>query len=195
MPRIFAPKEDYNAKQGLVDFYNGAAAVDADDTGAVAYFTAEGFDIDTNKHALTALDKLDRATLDAILLYLGTALTDGDGKYEVIRKIETSISAKYIGALTVASSAGTLAGDTNIDITDAAGLGTGNAYYYKCGATAPAPLYGDTINDDWKVIDTDDDIKPPSAPNNAKITVVKAVVDTGFILASGTATITVNEQT
>ena len=103
MPRIYAPKEDVNTLAGHVDFFNGAAAVDEDATNAIAFFTAAGCDIDYNKHELTALDKLPRDVLDEISLYLGVA--PGADKYAVIRGIETSISTKYLGAITPTSAA------------------------------------------------------------------------------------------
>lgn len=190
MPRIYAPKEDVNTLAGHVDFYNGAAAVDEDATNAIAFFTAAGCDIDYNKHELTALDKLPRDVLDEISLYLGVALTPGDGKYDVVRDIETSISTKYIGAITLTSAAhASEVGQTTVTITGAAG--DGNAYYYKTAKdTAPAPLYGDKADSTWTVCTSPFSFKPTATHN--KITVVKAVVATGFILARGSANITTN---
>ena len=188
MPRIYAPKEDVNTLAGHVDFFNGAAAVDEDATHAIAFFTAAGCDIDYNKHELTALDKLPRDVLDEISLYLGVALTANDGKYDVVRDIETSISTKYIGAVTATSAAhASEVGQTTVTITGAAGAG--NAYYYKTAKdTAPAPLYGDKVDSTWTVCTSPFSFKPTATHN--KITVVKAVVATGFILASGNDDIT-----
>jgi len=188
MPRYFG-NENYNGDQGAVKWYNGAAAVDEDDTAAIAYLDAiTGIDKDTNKHELTALDKLPRDVLDEISLYLGVALTPNDSKYDVVRNIETSISTKYITTVTATSAAhSSEVGQTTVTITGAAG--DGNAYYYKTAKdTAPAPLYGDKADSTWTVCTSPFSFKPTATHN--KITVVKAVVETGFILARGSADIT-----
>ena len=192
MPRIFAPKEDVSTLAGHVDFFNGAAAVDEDATHAIAFFTAAGCAIDYNKHELTALDKLPRAVLDEISLYLGVALTSGEDKYAVVRNIETSISTKYITAVTATSAAHeSEVGQTTVTITGDAGAG--NAYYYKTAKdTAPAPLYGDKADSTWTVCTSPFSFKPKATHN--KITVVKAVVATGFILARGSADITTKDS-
>ena len=183
MPRIFAPKEDVNTLAGHVDFFNGAAAVDEDAAHAIAFFTAAGCVIDYNKHELTALDKLPRDVLDEISLYLGVALVPADGKYEVIRKIEGAISTEFIGTITVSSAAhSSEVGQTTVTISGTAG--DGNAYYYKTAKdTAPAPLYGDKADSTWTVCTSPFSFAPTATHN--KITVVKAVVATGFILAKG----------
>jgi len=192
MPRIFAPKEDVNTLAGHVDFFNGAAAVDEDAAHAIAFFTAAGCDIDYNKHELTALDKLPRDVLDEISLYLGVALTPNDSKYDVVRDIETSISTKYITTVTATSAAhSSEVGQTTVTITGAAG--DGNAYYYKTAKdTAPAPLYGDKADSTWTVCTSPFSFKPTATHN--KITVVKAVVATGFILARGSDDITTKDS-
>ena len=186
MPRIFAPNEGVNTNAGTVDFVNGAAAVAVTETEAIALFTAAGCDIDTNKHALTALDVLPRATLDAISLYLGVALTPGDGKYDVVRDIENSISTKYLGALTVASAAHA-SELTKTTITIAEAVGAGNTYYYKIAAAAPAPLYGDYIDSSWASCTSPLHVV---STTGLHVTVVRAVTATGFILASGTDNVT-----
>ena len=193
MPRIYAPKEDVNTLAGHVDFFNGAAAVDEDAAHAIAFFTAAGCDIDYSKHGLTALDKLPRAVLDDVASYLGVTLTPGEDKYAVVRNIETSISTKYIGAVTVSSAAhSSEQGQTTVTITGAAG--DGNAYYYKTAKdTAPAPLYGDKVDSTWTVCTALIFSFTPTATHN-KITVVKAVVATGFILARGSADITTKDS-
>jgi len=188
MPRYFG-NETYNGDQGAVKWYNGACAVAEDDTAAIAYLDAiTGIDKDTNKHELTALDKLPRDVLDEISLYLGVALTPGDGKYDVVRDIEDSISTEYIGTITLTSAAhASEVGQTTVTITGAAG--DGNAYYYKTAKdTAPAPLYGDKADSTWTVCTSPFSFKPTATHN--KITVVKAVVATGFILARGSDDIT-----
>ena len=147
MPRIFAPNEGVNTNAGTVDFVNGAAAVAVTEIEAIALFTAAGCDIDTSKNALTALDTLPRATLDAISIYLGVALTPGDGKREVIRDIEGVISTHLLGALTVASTDTLVEGESVIAVTEAL-TGT-NIHKYKAAAAATPLLYGDTPDSTW----------------------------------------------
>lgn len=189
MPRIYAPKEDVNTLAGHVDFFNGAAAVDEDATHAIAFFTAAGCDIDYNKHELTALDKLPRAVLDEISLYLGVALTPGDGKYDVVRDIETSISTKYLTALTVTSVAhGTTVGNTVLTVTDGGKGGATNGYYYKAAAVAPAPLYGDKIDSTWTLM-TSGAEAGVKLTTGEYVTIVEAKKATGFIFAAGSKVI------
>ena len=189
MPRIFAPKEDVNTLAGHVDFFNGAAAVDEDAAHAIALFTAAGCDIDYNKHELTALDKLPRAVLDEISLYLGVALTPGDGKYDVIRDIENAISTKYLTALTVTSEAhGTTVGNTVLTVTAGGKGGDTNGYYYKAAAVAPAPLYGDKIDSTWTLM-TSGAAAGVALTTGEFVTVVEAKKATGFIFASGSVEI------
>ena len=189
MPRIFAPKEDYTSTQNLINFVNGAAAVKETDTEAVAYYTGLGCDIDYNKHELTALDKLPRAVLDEISLYLGVALVPADGKYEVIRKIEGAISTKFITALTVTSTAhGTTVGNTVLAVT-AGGVGTeANEYYYKAAAVAPVALYGDKIDSTWTKM-TSGAEAGVKLTTGEYVTVVEAKKATGFIFAAGNVVI------
>jgi hypothetical protein len=192
MPRYFG-NETYNGDQGAVKWYNGACAVAEDDTAAIAYLDAiTGIDKDTNKHELTALDKLPRDVLDDVASYLGVTLTPGEDKYAVVRNIETSISTKYITAVTATSAAhDTEVGQTTVTITGAAG--EGNAYYYKTAKdTAPAPLYGDKADSTWTVCTSPFSFEPTATHN--KITVVKAVVATGFILARGSDDITTKDS-
>lgn len=193
MPRYFG-NENYNGDQGVVKWYNGACAVDEDDTAAIAFLDAiTGIDKDENKHELTALDKLPRDVLDDVASYLGVTLTPGEDKYDVVRNIETSISTKYIGAITATSAAhASEVGQTTVTITGAAGAG--NAYYYKTAKdTAPAPLYGDKVDSTWTACTTSPFSFTPTATHN-KITVVKAVVATKFILASGSDDITTKDS-
>lgn len=188
MPRIYAPKEDVSTLAGHVDFFNGAAAVAEDATEAIALFTAAGCDIDYNKHELTALDKLPRAVLDDVASYLGVTLVPGDGKYDVVRDIETSISTKYLGTITPTSAAhASEVGQTTV--TMAAAAGQGNTLYYKTGVAAPAPLYGDKVDSTWTAFTSPVSFKPTAT--HLHITTVEAVTATGFILKSGTDNLTV----
>lgn len=154
MPRYFG-NENYNGDQGAVKWYNGAAAVDEDDTAAIAYLDAiTGVGKDANKHELTALDKLPRDVLDDVSVYLGVALTPGDGKMDVIKDIEDLISTHLIGALTVASTATLVAGESVIAVTEAL-TGT-NIHKYKAAAAATALRYGDTPDSTWAAFTSGD---------------------------------------
>jgi hypothetical protein len=188
MPRIFAPDENYNAAQGEITFVNGAAAVAADATDAIAYYTAEGYDVDTSKHELTSLDTLPRATLDDISVYLGTALTPGDAKWDVVRDIETNVSGVKLGALTVASVAhGSTVGNTVVTIAEAL-TGT-NVHKYKTHPTvAPAPLYGDEADSTWTAM-TSAAAAGLTLTTGHLITVVECGVSDGFIYKAGNDTV------
>lgn len=155
MPRIFAPNEDYNSNAGAVDFVNGAAAVAATETSAIAYFTAEGCDIDTSKNALTPLDRMTREDLDDIASYLGITLVPADGKADVIKDIEDLISTHLLGALTVTSTDTAQAGESVIAVTDALDAPT-NIHKYKAGAAATALRYGDAPDSTWTTFTSGD---------------------------------------
>ena len=189
MPRYFG-NENYNGDQGAVKWYNGAAAVDEGDTAAIAYLDAiTGVSKDTNKHELTALDKLPRDVLDDVSVYLGVALTPGDGKYDVVRDIENSISTKYLTALTVTSVAhGETSGNTVLTVTAGGTGGATNGYYYKAAAVAPAPLYGDKIDSTW-TLTTSGATAGVKLTTGEFVTVVEAKKATGFIFAAGNAQI------
>jgi hypothetical protein len=185
MPRYFG-NENYNGDQGAVKWYNGAAAVDEGDAAAIAFLDAiTGVKKDANKHELTTLDKLPRDVLDDVSVYLGVALTPGDGKYDVVRDIENSISTKYITALTVTSVAhGETSGNTVLTVT-AGGVGTAvNSYYYKAAPVAPAPLYGDKIDSTWTLM-TSGATAGVKLTTGDYVTVVEAKKATGFIFAAG----------
>ena len=189
MPRYFG-NETYNGDQGVVKWYNGACAVAEDDTAAIAYLDAiTCVSKDTNKHELTALDKLPRAVLDDVASYLGVTLTPGDGKYDVVRDIENSISTKYLTALTVTSVAhGTTVGNTVLTVTVGGVGGATNGYYYKAAAVAPAPLYGDKIDSTW-TLTTSGATAGVKLTTGEFVTVVEAKKATGFIFAAGNAQI------
>jgi hypothetical protein len=189
MPRYFG-NENYNGDQGAVKWYNGAAAVDEGDAAAIAYLDAiTGIKKDANKHELTALDKLPRDVLDDVSVYLGVPLTPGDGKYDVVRDIENSISTKYITALTVTSVAhGSTSGNTVLTVT-AGGVGTAvNSYYYKAATVAPAPLYGDKVDSTWTLM-TSGAAAGVKLTTGHYVTVVEVVKATGFIFAAGNVVI------
>ncbi len=186
MPRIYAPNEEHNYTPGDVDFVNGAAAVVADaDTD---WFDDQGYSIDSSKHELTLLDTLTPAQLRELCAWLGITIDQGedpDTKQVLVRAIETSLSAKYLAAVTVASTAGATEGTSDIAIT---GAGT---YKYKTGATtAPALLYKDVPDDTWLDIETGDDIEPMTSGDD-KVTVVKLDTD-GYVIGLGSDDLTLN---
>ena len=181
MPRIFAPNEDYTSTQNYLNFTNGAAAVAATDTDAIAYFTAESCDIDYSKHELTVLDKLTREQIDQIATYLGITLDPTDGKMEVIRDIEDYVSDIELTTLTVTSVAGSTVGDTKVTST---GQGAGQLVY-KISETALTPLYMDSAAG-WTEFDDGDDITAASLTH-----VNVAEVDkNGYILGFGSQSVT-----
>lgn len=154
MPRIFAPLEG-NTSAGAVDFVNGAAAVPATATYAIAYFTGAGYTVDNSKNALTAMDTMTRAQIDGISSYLGVALVPADTKAEVIRKIETAVSALKRGTLTVTTTDTEVLGESVIAVTNPE-KGATNIYKYKAAAAASPLLYGDTPDSTWKTFASGD---------------------------------------
>lgn len=95
-------------------------------------------------------------------------------------------STPTLGSITVASTAGTATGDSNIAVSNYT-LGTGESYVYKLGASAaPAVTYGQKLGSTWTEITPPADI---TAGNNTKITVA-AVDANGRAQAAGSATIT-----
>jgi hypothetical protein len=168
MPRIFAPKEDYNATQGYVDFVNGAAALPSTATAGIAYFTDEGFTVDTSKNALTAMDELTREQIDGISSYLGVALDPADTKAQVIRKIETAVSTLKIGTLTVTTTDTEVLGESVIAVTNPA-KGATNIYKYKAAAAASPLLYGDTPDSTWKTFASGDTLAGLSTGHHCSV--------------------------
>jgi hypothetical protein len=117
-------------------------------TGNTSYFSAAGYAVDSNKHALTPFDPMDGVWLRALCDYLSITYDQGadpDTKQTLVRAIETSLSAKYIHALTVTSAAGATSGKSAITIAGAIG-GTGKTFAYKTDpATAPAAVLHDIL--------------------------------------------------
>ncbi len=96
-------------------------------------------------------------------------------------------STPTLGSVTVASTAGTAVGDSNIAMSGYT-LGTGEKWVYKTAAsTAPTVKYGQSVKG-WTAIDSGDDITP--AEGHTKITVAAADAN-GRAQAAGNATITV----
>ena len=189
MPRYFG-NENYNGDQGAVKWYNGACAVDEDDAAAIAFLDAiHGIEKDTNKHELTALDKLPRDVLDDVASYLGVVAELGDGKYDVVRDIEANISTKYITTLTVTSTAhNDTVGNTVLAVTNGGVGGETNGYYYKAAIAALTPLYGDKIDSTWTLM-TSGAAAGVKLTTGEFVTIVEAKKATGFIFAAGSVVI------
>ena len=97
-------------------------------------------------------------------------------------------STPTLGSVTVASTAGTAVGDSNIAMSGYT-LGTGEKWVYKTAAsTAPAVTYGQKLGSTWTNIDSGDDITP--AATHTKITVA-AVDANGRAQAAGSDDLTV----
>ena len=97
-------------------------------------------------------------------------------------------STPTLGSITVASTAGTANGDSNIAVSGYA-PGTGEKYVYKTAAsTAPSVTYGQKLGSGWTEIVPPHDITPTAS--HTKITVA-SVDANGRAQAAGNATITV----
>ena len=94
------------------------------------------------------------------------------------------VDAGTLGALTVASAAGSKAGDTKITVSKASGA-AGNALYFKSAATAPSVDYLEELDSTWTAWDGEADI----TATGTKITIVEAN-GSKQALASGNATVT-----
>ena len=182
MPRIFSALEG-STSAGFVDFVNGAAAVPAAATSAIAHFTAAGYTIDTNKNTLTAMDTMTRAQIDGISAYLGVALVPADTKAQVIRKIEVAVSALKIFTLTVTSTKTAEANKSTIAVTNPA-KGATNIYKYKAAVAAPVLLYGDEPDATWKTFTSGAVITPLT--DGEHIAVVECNAAGDFVLGYGT---------
>lgn len=190
MPRIYAENETHVCDQGYVDFVAGVAAMAAGSDTAYFAVAARNYIIDTTRHALELWDGMSVAQLDALYAYLGGTVVPTDTKYAKVRKIETSLSTKYIAALTVASAAATTdSGSTKMTITDP---GTATYYFKSHATTSPSILYGDTPDSTWTlmvlVAGVMDDLAPTVAADT-KYTVVR-VNAAGTVDASATGTLT-----
>lgn len=88
--------------------------------------------------------------------------------------------------ITVASTAGTAVGDTNIAVSGYI-PSAGEKYVYKTGATAPSVAYGQKLGSTWTEITPPEDVTP--GDGHTKVTVA-SVDANGRAQASGSATIT-----
>ena len=176
MPRIYAPNEVHDCDWAGLVFVAGVAAVPSgEDTG---FFSDAGYTVDTSKHSLEVWDSLTIAQLHALYAFLGGTVVGTDTKYQKVRKIETSLSAKYIGAVTATSAAATAgSGKTKITITDP---GTATYYLKTAATTSPDILYGDMPDDTWKVLTLVTGVADEMEPNDGsddKFTVVRVTAD------------------
>ena len=181
MPRIFSALEG-STSAGFVDFVNGAAAVPATATSAIAYFTAAGYTVDTSKNTLTVFDTLTEAQIRDICAYTGIAVLPGDTKDEVIRKLETGINTDMIITLTVTSVQTAVAKESTITVTTAPGAG--HIHKYKAAALAPVLLYGDAPDSTWKTFVSGAVITPLT--DGEHIAVVECNAAGDFVLGYGT---------
>jgi hypothetical protein len=190
MPRIYAPNEEHVCDWAQVPFVHGAAAVaDGVDT---AHFLADGYTIDTSKHALELWDDFTIAELDAFYAWLGGTVSGTDTRYQKIRKIETSLSVKYITALSVASAAATTGvGKTKFTVTSPGEYD----YYVKTHAsTSPDILYQDVVDDTWTLMVLDAGVQDEYDPeSDTKYTVVR-VTAAGRVIGIAKGTITVKAE-
>ncbi len=100
-------------------------------------------------------------------------------------------STPSLGSITVASTAGTAVGDSNIAVSGYT-PGSGESYVYKTGATAaPTVTYGQKLGSGWTAITPPGDITP--AEGQTKITVA-SVDENGRAQAAGNTTITKKTQ-
>lgn len=98
-------------------------------------------------------------------------------------------STPTLGSVTVTSTAGSAAGDSDIAIGGYS-LGTGEKFVYKTAKdNAPTVTYGQKLGSSWKDIESGDDITPTATHN--KITVA-AIDANGRAQAAGNTTIVVN---
>jgi hypothetical protein len=126
---------------GGVRFINGAAAIAAG--ASTTYFTAEGYGVDTSKHALTLLDRLTPAEIREIADYLGVLIDQGedpDTKQVLVRAIETSLSEKYLATVVAASGLGNVVASA-IEVTVTSTLLTGGAK----AITVNVPVTANTV--------------------------------------------------
>lgn len=98
-------------------------------------------------------------------------------------------STPTLGSITVTSTAGSAAGDSDIAISGYS-LGTGEKFVYKTAKdNAPKVTYGQKLGSTWTEITSGDDITPTATHN--KITVA-AIDANGRAQAAGNTTIVVN---
>lgn len=191
MSRIYAQNETHEIDWAHLSFAAGVAAVGAGVDTSYFEVADRHYTVDSSKNHLEVWDALSVAQLDVIYEYLGGTINDSDSKYAKVRKIEASLSAKYMAAVTAASAAATTStGKTKITITSPGEF----AYYFKSAASAsPTPYYGDEPDDTWQELTLAEGVADevePNAATDTKFSVVR-VNDSGVILgiASGNLTL------
>lgn len=102
----------------------------------------------------------------------------------VIGQIDSTPS---LATLTVASTAGTAVGDSNIAVSGYS-LADDEALVYKTGTTAPTVKYGQKLGSTWTEFDSGDDITPTATHTNITVAVIDA---NGRAQAAGSTTLTV----
>ncbi len=191
MPRIYAQNESHEIDWAQLAFVEGVAAVPAGTNTAWFEVAARHYTVDGSKNHLELWDGMTVAQLDAFYAWLGGTVSADDTKAQKVRKIETSLSAKYIGTLTIASAAATAgAGKTKITITDP---GTATYYFKTAKTTAAALLYGDEPDSTWTKMTLTEGVQDEIAPGAAdhdKVTVVR-VTAAGTVDALKSANLTV----
>ena len=187
MPRIYADVDNHSMDWGAVDFEQGVAAVASD--ADTSRWTAASYAVDTSKNSLTVFDTMEKADLQALLDYLGVSYLVADTKQTLVRKAETFASTALITALTVASTAGTEIGDSNIAVTGEVGT-EGNTLAYKTGTAVETPLFRD-IPVGYTAFTDADDITPTEG--HTKITVVELNA-AGEVVALGNDDITTRTE-
>jgi hypothetical protein len=195
MPRLYSENEAHVSDWVNVPFENGVAAVAA--AANVAYFTANDYTVDQSKHTLMVWDRLTVAEIDAMYAYLGGTVDADDTKSEKVRKLETSLSAKYIAEIAVASAAATAgAGKTKLTVTTP---GTASYYFKSAETTSPAILYGDVPDATWQkltlVTGVADEVVPTGGVDGSddKFTVVRVTAG-GTVDAIDKDTLTVKSS-
>ena len=165
------------AKENLILYYlsmNGDVArefnLTTDETGYI------GINTDSPNNTRAQVETLVMSGIQFLVEY-------ADGV--IIGQID---STPTLGSVTVASTAGTAVGDSNIAMSGYS-LGTGEKWVYKTAKdNAPTVTYGQKLGSTWTEIDSGDDITPTATHN--KITVA-AVDANGRAQAAGNANITV----
>lgn len=191
MPRIYAQNETHEIDWAHLSFVEGVAAVDAGEDTSYFAVSARHYTVDGSKNHLEVWDAMSVAQLDVLYAYLGGTVSADDSKYAKVRKIETSLSAKYIATLTIASAAATSGtGKTKITITT-----PGDADYYvkTAKSTAAALLFGDEPDSTWTKMTLTEGVQDeitPGAADHDKVTVVR-VTAAGTVDAIKNATLTV----
>lgn len=186
MPRIYADNPEHNTDCAGVLFTNGVGALPA--TGNTAPFLAHSYAVDDSKHALTHWDRQTINELWRILDYFGVAHTGLETKQELVRMVETELSAKYLAALTITSVAGTLSGDSLVTVTAGTLAGADKSLVFKIADAAVAPLYLDILpTTGWAAYTSPAQI---TAATGKKITVAQIITATREVVALGNQTIT-----